>query len=120
MSLAHLSGPGPGPTPDVSAPSPSVSATASSVSAVERLRNVRTRFIESVSDPNLCRLLNKLLDCQMITDAEFEHFVEIQGRRQKAEGVIDTVKRKGETACSALIRALREVDPCLSTHLNLM
>ncbi|KAG7234380.1 hypothetical protein INR49_004858, partial [Caranx melampygus] len=115
----HLPGPGPGPGPSVSAPTPSVSASSPSVSAAERLRYARAQFIESVSEPVLRQLLDKLLDCQVVTDGERESFVVIANRAQKAEEVIDTVRKKGETACAKLIRALCEVDPCLSTHLNL-
>ncbi|KAG7234912.1 hypothetical protein INR49_003619, partial [Caranx melampygus] len=115
----HLPGPGPAPSPSVSAPTPSVSASSPSVSAAERLRYARAQFIESVSEPVLRQLLDKLLDCHVVTDGERESFVVIANRAQKAEEVIDTVRKKGETACAKLIRALCEVDPCLSTHLNL-
>ncbi|KAG7238155.1 hypothetical protein INR49_031185, partial [Caranx melampygus] len=129
-----LPGPGPEPTlsvsastpsvsaltPSVSALTPSVSAATPNVSAAERLRSARTEFIRRVSEPVLHDLLNKLLDCEVFTDSEMESVVVIPNRADKAREVIDTVRKKGEAACSALIRVLCEVDPFLSTHLNLM
>ncbi|KAG7238156.1 hypothetical protein INR49_031186 [Caranx melampygus] len=129
-----LPGPGPEPTlsvsastPSVSAPTtsvsaltPSVSAATPNVSAAERLRSARTEFIRRVSEPVLHDLLNKLLDCEVFTDSEMESVVVISNRADKAREVIDTVRKKGEAASSALIRVLCEVDPFLSTHLNLM
>lgn len=108
-----LPGPGLGPTLSVSAPTPSVSA-------VEKLRSIRTEFIERVTEPVLRQLLDKLLDCGVVTDHEMESVVVIANRADKAREVIDTVRKKGEAACSDLIRALCEVDPCLSKQLKLM
>ncbi|KAG7214338.1 hypothetical protein INR49_023155 [Caranx melampygus] len=107
-----LPGPGPAPTPRVSAPTPSGSAA-------QRLRSVRTEFAKRVSAVNLRQLLNKLLDCEVVNDAEMSHFASITNKEQRAEEVIDTVRNKGEEASLILITALREVDPFLSKHLKL-
>uniref|UniRef100_A0A7N6FLV8 CARD domain-containing protein n=1 Tax=Anabas testudineus TaxID=64144 RepID=A0A7N6FLV8_ANATE len=44
---------------------------------------------------------------------------ETDTRAEKARVLIDTVRRKGSEAISALLTALCEVDPCLSKKLNL-
>ncbi|XP_071356520.1 NLR family CARD domain-containing protein 3-like isoform X2 [Trachinotus anak] len=100
----HLPGPGPAET--------------LSVPAEEKLRSVRTQFIDRVSEPVLRQLLDKLLQCGVVTDGELESAVETSTRAEKARVVIDTVRRKGSGASSALMSALCEVDQCLSTELN--
>lgn len=113
------------PSPNVSAPTPSLSGLTPSVSAVEMLRSIRPVFIDSVSEANLGQLIDKLMvrkdpqDCPVITDGERDYFGAITIRADKAREVIDTVRKKGETASAKLIRALCQVDPCLSTNLNL-
>ncbi|XP_035532748.1 uncharacterized protein LOC118339181 isoform X2 [Morone saxatilis] len=86
------------------------------VQAEERLFSVRAQFISRVSEPVLNQLLDKLLECRIINDAEM-HSIKTKARDEKARDVIDTVLRKN--ASSALIAAHREVDPCLSRELNL-
>ncbi|KAM4524656.1 uncharacterized protein PAE49_000887 isoform 6-T6 [Odontesthes bonariensis] len=86
--------------------------------ADERLLSIRTDFIDKISDPNLNALLDKLLAQRVITDEEMET-ARTNTRADKARNVIDVVRRKGAEASSGLIAALREVDPCLSSSLNL-
>uniref|UniRef100_A0A4W6FM39 CARD domain-containing protein n=1 Tax=Lates calcarifer TaxID=8187 RepID=A0A4W6FM39_LATCA len=84
----------------------------------EKLKSVRTQFVSRVSEPVLQKLLDKLLECGVITDDEMD----LSGtakRAAKARVVIDTVRRKGSEASSALISALCEEDQWLSTELNL-
>uniref|UniRef100_A0A3B4UWC3 CARD domain-containing protein n=1 Tax=Seriola dumerili TaxID=41447 RepID=A0A3B4UWC3_SERDU len=83
------------------------------------LMSVRTQFINRVSEPVLRTLLDKLLERGVITDGEMESAGALS-RADKARVVIDTVRKKGSQASAALIAALREVDSCLSTELNLM
>ncbi|XP_056219918.1 uncharacterized protein si:ch211-114l13.9 isoform X3 [Seriola aureovittata] len=90
------------------------------VSAEEKLKSVRTQFIESVSEPVLHKLLDKLLERRVVTEGEMEAVAVTPGRKEKARVVIDTVRRKGPAASFALIAALREEDPCLSSRLNFM
>ncbi|XP_050925416.1 uncharacterized protein LOC108894854 isoform X2 [Lates calcarifer] len=107
-SGAEGSDPGLGPCPSGS----------QSVSAEEKLKSVRTQFVSRVSEPVLQKLLDKLLECGVITDDEMD----LSGtakRAAKARVVIDTVRRKGSEASSALISALCEEDQWLSTELNL-
>ncbi|XP_071340349.1 ribonuclease inhibitor-like isoform X2 [Trachinotus anak] len=90
------------------------------VPADKKLLSVRTQFINRVSEPVLRKLLDKLLECAMVTDDEMEAAAGTPTRAEKARVVIDTVRRKGSGASSALIAALCEVDPCLSTELDFM
>ncbi|XP_022622212.1 NACHT, LRR and PYD domains-containing protein 1b allele 2-like isoform X1 [Seriola dumerili] len=89
------------------------------VPAEKTLMSVRTQFINRVSEPVLRTLLDKLLERGVITDGEMESAGALS-RADKARVVIDTVRKKGSQASAALIAALREVDSCLSTELNLM
>ncbi|XP_071328469.1 protein NLRC3-like isoform X2 [Trachinotus anak] len=100
----HLPGPGPAET--------------LSVSADEKLMSVRTQFIDRVSEPVLHQLLDKLLQRGVINDDEREAAAGTPTRKEKARVVIDTVRRKGSGASSALMAALREVDRYLPTELN--
>ncbi|XP_022620490.1 caspase recruitment domain-containing protein 8-like isoform X2 [Seriola dumerili] len=108
----HLPGPGPAGTPSVSAGTPSVSAE-------EKLKSVRTQFIDRVSGPVLRELLDKLLDREVLTGGEMESVAATPSRKEKAREVIDMVRRKGPAASSALIDVLCEVDPYLSSQLDL-
>ena len=83
----------------------------------EKLLSVRTKFIERVSEPVLNQLLDKLLEGRFINDEEMQSYAQ-KVRADKARDVIDMVRRKGPEACSALIGALCDEDPCLSTLLN--
>ncbi|XP_056234357.1 NLR family CARD domain-containing protein 3-like [Seriola aureovittata] len=93
---------------------------AQSVQAEKNLASVRTDFIDSVSEPLLHKLLDKLLECKVVTQDELESAEAQNTRADKARVVIDTVLRKGPKASAALIAALCEEDQCLSTKLRLM
>ncbi|GLD68585.1 NACHT, LRR and PYD domains-containing protein 1-like protein [Lates japonicus] len=86
--------------------------------SIRELKSVRTQFISRVSEPVLRKLLDKLLERGVITDDEMD-LAGTASRADKARVVIDTVRRKGSEASSALISALCEEDRCLSTELNL-
>lgn len=90
-----------------------------SVPAEKTLKSVRRQFIKSVSDPVLKLLLDKVLELGVITDDEMETVGGKVNRAEKARDLIDTVRRKGSEASSALISALCEVDPGLSAQLKL-
>ncbi|KAK9523717.1 hypothetical protein VZT92_017620 [Zoarces viviparus] len=85
--------------------------------AEQKLLFVRTLFVDRVSDPVLNKLLDKLLEHGVMTDAEMQS-ARTKDRADKARGVMDTVGRKGSEACSVLMAALREMDPYLHTTLN--
>ncbi|KAM7382840.1 hypothetical protein PAMP_002544 [Pampus punctatissimus] len=92
--------------------------TEDSVPAETKLRWVRTQFVDRVSEPNLEKLLDKLLERGVINDDEMQS-AGTKTRANKARDVIDMVRRKGTEASSVLIAALHEVDPNLSRLLNL-
>ncbi|XP_074478125.1 NACHT, LRR and PYD domains-containing protein 12-like isoform X3 [Sebastes fasciatus] len=81
-----------------------------SVSPEERLRLVRTKFVEGMSDPNLNKLLDELFQRRVISDDEMQS-IRTKNKRDKARDLIDTVRLKGTEASSVLIAALRKVDP---------
>lgn len=107
-------------TPTVSAPAPAVREQTPIVSAENKLVSVRTQFVKRVSGPVLQQLLDKLLECQVITDDEMEVIAGKQNKTEKARAVIDTVRKKGSEASSALIAALRELDRFLSKEIELV
>ncbi|XP_022621457.1 uncharacterized protein LOC111236860 [Seriola dumerili] len=113
-------GAGPAGTLSVPAGTLKVPLWTQDVSAEEKLMSVRTQFINRVSEPVLRTLLDKLLERGVITDGEMDYAAVTPSRADKARVVIDTVRKKGSQASAALIAALREVDSCLSTELNLM
>lgn len=78
----------------------------------------RTEFVNRVSDPTLNQLLDKLLECHVISDDEMQS-VRPKSRVEKARDLIDMVRRKGSEASSRLTAAVREVDPYLSRELKL-
>ncbi|XP_035981028.1 caspase recruitment domain-containing protein 8-like [Fundulus heteroclitus] len=89
------------------------------LSADEQLREHRTKIINGISEANLKSLLDKLLEINVISDAEREE-VEEKKIRDKARLLVDTVRRKGDAASSEMIRLLCELDPYFSEHLGLM
>uniref|UniRef100_A0A669F614 FIIND domain-containing protein n=1 Tax=Oreochromis niloticus TaxID=8128 RepID=A0A669F614_ORENI len=68
----------------------------------ERLLNVRSGFIDGISEPVLNSLLDKLLEKKVIIDAELEAGI-MQNRSDRARFVIDIVRKKGEAASSQMI-----------------
>ncbi|XP_062292804.1 NACHT, LRR and PYD domains-containing protein 1b allele 5-like [Scomber scombrus] len=88
------------------------------IPAEERLRSIRTEFVTRVSEPNLDKLLDKLLEFGVLNDDEMQ-LASTKTGANKARDVIDMVRRKGTEASSRFIAALRVVDPNLSRQLNL-
>lgn len=80
---------------------------------------VRTQFIERVSEANLRKLLDELLE-EDIINADEKESVEHLSRARKARALIDMVRQKGPAAKSVLIAALCDVDPVLSEELKLL
>ncbi|XP_049421715.1 NACHT, LRR and PYD domains-containing protein 12-like isoform X1 [Epinephelus fuscoguttatus] len=83
------------------------------VPADKTLFSVRAEFVSRVSEPNLNKLLDKLLECHVINDEEMQS-ARTKVRAEKARHVIDMVRNKGTEASSVLIAALCEVDSHLS------
>lgn len=86
----------------------------------KKLLSIRSKFIEKVSDPVLRKLLDKLLEQEVITEGEREAISEKANRAARAEAVIDTVRKKGSEPSSILITVLCEEDKYLAKELNLM
>ncbi|XP_029002495.2 caspase recruitment domain-containing protein 8-like [Betta splendens] len=86
----------------------------------KKLLKVRSRFVDAVSEPALKGLLDKLLEKRLLTDSEQEEINQQQTTRaDKARFLIDTMRRKGDTASSEMIHCFHEVDPFLCQHLGL-
>lgn len=86
--------------------------------SVEKLTFFRTRLIDGVNEPNLCKLLDKLLQERIINDDEVEFVRSQRNRADRVRELIDMMRKKGPKASSALIAALCEVDQCLSEELK--
>nr|WPK86737.1 NLRC3-like protein 129 [Sebastes schlegelii] len=84
------------------------------VSPEERLRLIRTKFVNGMSDPNLNKLLDELLQRRVISDGEMQS-IRTKTKRDKARDLIDTVRLKGTEASRVLIAALRKDDPWVFT-----
>ncbi|XP_073324782.1 uncharacterized protein [Pagrus major] len=87
--------------------------------AGQRLHLVRPEFVRRVSGPVLNQLLDKLLHLDFINDEEVQSVKAKPVIQDKARELIDTVRKKGTRASSALIAALRKVDPNLFRVLKL-
>ncbi|KAF3703924.1 Nuclear GTPase SLIP-GC [Channa argus] len=85
----------------------------------KKLFKIRTQFIDRVSEPNLDKLLDELLQHRVINDGEMQAAREMT-KANKGQELVDMVRRKGSKASEILISALCEVDPFLSKELNLM
>jgi len=92
---------------------------AQNVRPVDRLFEIRRSFIERISGAVLQSLVDNLLETKVITDSEREAAEERQSRRDKAQYVIDTVRRKGDAASSKMIEFLCEADPFFCEHVGL-
>uniref|UniRef100_A0A3Q2U524 CARD domain-containing protein n=1 Tax=Fundulus heteroclitus TaxID=8078 RepID=A0A3Q2U524_FUNHE len=94
--------------------------TRQNVGPSEHLKEIRTDFIEGISEPVVQSLLDKLLKTNVLSDGEREAVEGERTRRDKARLLVDMVRRKGDYASSEMIRSLCELDPFLSKHLGLI
>ncbi|XP_038550814.1 uncharacterized protein LOC119884485 isoform X1 [Micropterus salmoides] len=83
-----------------------------------RLASVRSQFVDSVSEPVLNQLLDRLLQRDIINQEEMDS-ARSRTRADRARAVIDMVRNKGTEASSALIEDFRMLDPHCSRNLNL-
>ncbi|XP_039473380.1 uncharacterized protein LOC120441922 [Oreochromis aureus] len=90
------------------------------LSSNKKLLKVRSLFIDKISEPVLNSLLDKLLEKNVITDAEREAADAKKKRRKIACFVFDTVRRKGEDAILEMIESLCELDSFLCRNLGLL
>lgn len=80
----------------------------------DKLLLIRSEFIERVSAEGLNKIVDKLLERQIIIAGEMESGTcETKSRADKVRCIIDTVSRKGNDACRHLLDVLKEVDPTL-------
>uniref|UniRef100_A0A672HAP3 CARD domain-containing protein n=2 Tax=Salarias fasciatus TaxID=181472 RepID=A0A672HAP3_SALFA len=86
--------------------------------AQEKLFQVRSSFVDKVSDPVLNKLLDELLHCGVLTDSENE-VLRAKPRADKARELIDTVRKKGVDASTELIKVLKANDPYCCRELGL-
>uniref|UniRef100_A0A665V9W8 FIIND domain-containing protein n=1 Tax=Echeneis naucrates TaxID=173247 RepID=A0A665V9W8_ECHNA len=84
------------------------------------LLDIRTSFIDGVSEPVLKSLLDHLLQKEVIADCEMGSMKGIWDHFDKARSVIDLVRNKGEAASSIMIEFLCKKDPFFSEHLGLI
>ncbi|XP_037612445.1 protein NLRC3-like [Sebastes umbrosus] len=84
----------------------------------ERLFSRRLQLVERLSDPNVDRLLDILLQADVINDGEMQS-ISTKDKADKKRKLLDMVRFKGKKASSVLIDALRKVDRFLSEDLNL-
>uniref|UniRef100_A0A3Q2PAP8 Caspase recruitment domain-containing protein 8-like n=1 Tax=Fundulus heteroclitus TaxID=8078 RepID=A0A3Q2PAP8_FUNHE len=94
--------------------------TRQNVGPSEHLKEIRADFIEGISGPVLKSLLDKLLEINVLSDAEREAVEGERTRREKARVLVDMVRNKGDDASSEMIRSLCELDPFFYEHLRLM
>ncbi|XP_045900640.1 uncharacterized protein LOC123968145 [Micropterus dolomieu] len=83
-----------------------------------RLASVRSQFVDSVSEPVLNQLLDRLLQRGIINQEEMDS-ARTRTRADRAREVIKMVRNKGTEASSALIEDFRKLDPHCSQTLNL-
>ncbi|XP_029951244.1 NACHT, LRR and PYD domains-containing protein 1-like [Salarias fasciatus] len=91
---------------------------ASNIPAQEKLFQVRSSFVEKVSDPVLNKLLDELLHCGVLTDSENE-VLRAKLRPDKARELIDAARKKGADASAKLIAVLAAADPYCCRELGL-
>lgn len=88
--------------------------------AENHLDRIRTDFVDSVSEEILKRLLDDLQTDGIVNKAEIEEILQKnQTRGDKARCLIDYVRKKGENACSEMMKHLQANDPELSSKLGL-
>lgn len=82
------------------------------------LAKVRTGFLERVSNAVLKQLLDDLLEDGVLNEGEIESIEEENSRRaDRARCLIDSVRRKGDTASTKMIARLQTRDQALYTDL---
>ncbi|XP_054880151.1 caspase-1-like [Poeciliopsis prolifica] len=84
------------------------------------LSEVRSEFVESVSEELLIELLDGLQTDGVFGDSEKQAILENnQTRADKARDTIDAVLKKGNRACRLMIKHLHHMDPTLFNQLGL-
>uniref|UniRef100_A0A8C7JGL0 CARD domain-containing protein n=1 Tax=Oncorhynchus kisutch TaxID=8019 RepID=A0A8C7JGL0_ONCKI len=85
----------------------------------QQLQGLRTKFIEKVSKTVLDQLMDDLLEDMVLNDGEIEEIKENNMQRaDKARQLIDSVRRKGNTASEKFLIRLQERDKNVYSELN--
>uniref|UniRef100_UPI0037E81C83 caspase a-like n=1 Tax=Semicossyphus pulcher TaxID=241346 RepID=UPI0037E81C83 len=88
--------------------------------ADKELERVRKKFVEKAPKEIIKQLLDDVLEDRIVNDGERESILEENATRaDKARGLIDTVKRKGDEASRKLIAHLERRDATLYSELGL-
>uniref|UniRef100_A0A669FBA7 CARD domain-containing protein n=1 Tax=Oreochromis niloticus TaxID=8128 RepID=A0A669FBA7_ORENI len=86
----------------------------------EELARVRSAFVWRVTTEILTQLLEALVCDTVLNELEKESILEKNlARADKARSFIDTVRKKGDTACKITIKHLQIKDPSLLSQLRL-
>ncbi|XP_015258553.1 PREDICTED: caspase recruitment domain-containing protein 8-like [Cyprinodon variegatus] len=94
--------------------------TRQNLSPKELLEEIRSSFIDRISESVLKKLQDKMLEKKVLNDSEREDVEAGRTKRDKARVLVDTVRNKGDAASSEMIRSLCVLDPYLSGDLKLM
>nr|ACI68032.1 Caspase-1 precursor [Salmo salar] len=87
--------------------------------AAQQLRELRTKFIEKVSKTILHQLIDDLLEDMVLNDGEMEEIKDNNmPRADKARQLIDSVRRKGNTASERFLIRLQERDKNVYSELD--
>ncbi|XP_061569568.1 caspase recruitment domain-containing protein 8-like [Cololabis saira] len=86
----------------------------------EQLLEVWSSLVERISESNLLKLLDKLLERRVINYDELETAKEKTNRGERTRCVVDTVSKKGRDASSEMIEILNDLDPFLCGDLALI
>ncbi|KYO40132.1 caspase-1 [Alligator mississippiensis] len=87
--------------------------------ADKKLKEVRTMFVERVSDGVIAPVLDDLQDKRVLNQDEAENVRAERRRAEQARYLIDVVMRKGLKASTIFIQCLHDRDPLLATELGL-
>ncbi|XP_077954453.1 caspase a [Gasterosteus aculeatus] len=88
--------------------------------AADKLKKVRTKFVEKASMSLIKQLLDDLLDNGILNDGQKDSILEENGTKaDRARNLIDVVKAKGNKASEILIASLESRDSSLFSELGL-
>ncbi|XP_013866521.1 caspase recruitment domain-containing protein 18 [Austrofundulus limnaeus] len=81
---------------------------------------IRGHFVERSSRELINQLLDDLYADGVLNEGEKDSILEVnKSRADKARGLVDSVKKKGNAASAKLIQHLQRRDPMLSSELGL-
>ncbi|XP_031698014.1 caspase-1-like, partial [Anarrhichthys ocellatus] len=88
--------------------------------AGKELAKVRSKFVENANKELINQLLDDLLEDGVLNEGQKDSVLEENSTTaNKARGLIDMVKRKGDEASRKMIAHLQSRDPSLHSELGL-